>query len=171
MRILTTIVLTLFIATLSLQAQDYDKLIIENARHFNKALLDKDYEAYVATMNPHVVKAGGGEEFMMQAEKEKMQVFESGGMKYVSIEPIKVIAIAKEDDGIQGILMQKVILSLADSKFQRNVYFHAYSEDGVLWKYLDLEPFSETSITDYIPNFSEKLVIPAPEIGEAIKNE
>lgn len=169
MRLILLLFIFLFISS-NATGQQLKEAILRDAEIYNKAFMDENFEKMVAYTVPSVVKIGGGAELMVDVEKDKKAMYESQGAQFISILPLAVDRIVEDEGYYQAILTQEVVMSIADSRFKRNAYYLAVSQDvGETWTFVDLEPFTTESIKTYVPYFSDKLEVPTPDLAEIIK--
>jgi len=154
-----------------LTAQTQVENILRDAKTYNKAYLDNDFDTFTKMTIPSIVKLAGGAEIMTKVSKEHYKTMLSGGMKFISITPMKPSKIMLAGDDLHTILPQEVLTESGDEEFKRTVYYLASSnDDGKTWTFVDLEPYDSESIKLYVPNFSGELEIPAVEFAKKVNN-
>jgi hypothetical protein len=153
----------------NLSAQSQVENIMRDANTYNKAYLDKDFETYTQMTIPSIVNLAGGFEIMTKVSKEHYKTMLSGGMKFISITPLKPSKIMLGGDDLHAILPQEVVTLLGDDKYKRTAYFLASSSDeGDSWTFADLEPYDSESIKIFVPSFTGELEIPKVEYAQKI---
>lgn len=156
----------------SIWSQDFNSKIKTFAEEYNQTLIDHDYERIVALTDEDVVMKGGGVKLMVDVEKQKHEFMTASGISIISISPDALISTAINGNEVQAVLSQEIILSVADSKFKKTGYYFVRSKDrGETWRILDLEPFTDDSIKEFIPTISPDITIPEPVQGEIIKDK
>lgn len=165
------LLLVFTIVSMQLCGQDITDRIKSEAIKFNQFLLEGKYEQYANMMNPSVVYSGGGPKYMAGVEKEKIEALKKGGVKLVSISPLKVGELTQvTGGGFQTILTQEIIMTVGGEMFRQEAYYLAASDpDGKWWNFIDLEPYDKASIKDFIPEFSDDIEIPTRFKPEMIK--
>ena len=155
--------------SINLNAQSQVENIFKDARAYNEAYLNNDFETFTEMTVPSIVKLAGGSEIMTKVSKEHYKTMLSGGMEFISISPMKPSKIMLGGEDLHAILPQEVLTKIGDDKFKRVAYYLASSNDeGKTWTFADLEPYDKESIKLYVPSFTGELEIPAVEFAEKI---
>ena len=150
-------------------AQSQVENILRDAKAYNKAYLDNDFETFTEMTIPSIVKLAGGAEIMTKVSKEQYATMLSGGMEFISISPLKPSKIMLCGEDLHAIVPQEVHTKMGDDKYRRVAYYLASSNDeGKTWTFADLEPYDMESIKTYVPSFTGELEIPAVEYAEKI---
>ena len=140
-----------------------DNLLI-SAKKYNKAFIDKDFEALTAMTIPTVVNLAGGDEEFASISKSTLEVYANASIVFVSIDPNSPGEILPADKDLHAILPQTIVMKVGDVKYRKIAYYLASSSDqGLTWTFLDLEPYDVESLKEYVPNFTGELAI--PEVG------
>lgn len=162
-------ILFIGLMTMNLSAQTQVENLLRDAKTYNKAYLDRDFEKFTDLTVPSIVELAGGAEVMAEISKAQYETTISTGMKFVSISPNKPSKIMLGGNDLHAILSQEVITKLEDDKFSKTAYYLASSnDDGKTWTFVDLEPYDSESIKVFVPSFSGELEIPAIEYAEKI---
>ena len=165
------LLLALGFISFSLNAQSQVENMLNDAKAYNKAYLDNDFETYTKMTVPSIVKLAGGADIMTKVSKEQYKTMLSGGMEFVSIKPLKPSKIMLGGEDLHAILPQEVMTKIGDDEFKRVAYYLASSnDDGKTWTFVDLDPYDSESIKLFVPSFSGELEIPAVEYAEKINN-
>ena len=162
--------LLLSFLSINLHAQSQVENMLRDAKSYNKAYLDNDFETFTEMTVPSIVELAGGKEIMVKISKEQYETMTSSGMKFVSITPNKPSKIMIWGDDIHSILSQQVVSKMGDDKFEKTAYYLASSnDDGKTWSFVDLEPYDSETIKFFVPSFTGELEIPAIEYAEKIE--
>lgn len=155
--------------TLSLHAQSQVENMLRDAKSFNKAYLDKDFETFTKMTIPSIVELAGGAEEMIKISEEQYNTMVSAGIDFVSISPNKPSKIMLGGTDLHSILSQEVITKIGKDKYKKTAYYLASSNDeGKTWTFVDLEPYDAESIKIFVPSFTGELEIPAVEYAEKL---
>jgi len=169
---MTRVFTILFIALVStsIKAQTQVEALINDAKEFNAAYLNADFESYVDMTIPSVTELAGGKEIMMENTKSSYNLLAKSGTATLSIDPLKPHKFMFAGRYLQAILPQKIIQQIGETKFSKTVYYLANSADeGKTWTFLDLEPYDSESIKTFVPSVNDDIVIPTVETPEVIE--
>jgi hypothetical protein len=156
--------------TINLSAQTQVENLLRDAKSYNKAYLDRDFETFTALTVPSIVELAGGDEVMAKIAKEQYETTISTGMNFISITPNKPSKIMLGGNDLHAILSQQVITQMGDDQYKKTAYFLASSNDeGKTWTFVDLEPYDAESIKIFVPSFTGELEIPVGEFAEKIE--
>lgn len=163
--------IALSLLTINIHAQSQVETMLADAKKFNAAYIEMDFDKYIDMTIPSVVKVGGGKDIMVENAREQYLATISGGLNFESITPLKPGQIMISGDELHSILPQKVINIMGEARFTRTLYFLASSiDEGKTWTFLDLEPYDAESIKTFVPSFTGDLEIPEIETPIFIEN-
>ena len=155
---------------MNINAQSQVETMLRDAKTYNKAFLDNDFELYTSMTIPSIIELGGGMELMTKVSKEHFETLVSSGIEFVSFSPEKPEIIMVAGEELHAILPQNVVTKRKDGNYGRTVYYLACSkDDGKNWTFADLEPYDQESIKTFVPSFTGDLII--PEVEYAVKIE
>lgn len=165
-------ILFLTFISLSIQAQSQVELLLEDAKKFNEAFLNGDFDKYVDMTIPSVIEVAGGKEVMVTNAKASYEMTTKSGLTFESIDPLKPSKFMFAGRDLQSILPQTIITKIGETKISQKVYFLASSSDeGKTWTFLNLEPYDTSSIKTFVPSYTGDIEIPAAAQPELIKNK
>jgi len=168
-KILTIILFT--VLSFSINAQTNTDNLVKDAKEYNQAFLNGDFDKFTTMTIESVVKLAGGHDVMKENTQQSSKLNSSSGLKTISITPGDVSEIKKSGNQLHAILAQTVINQVGTTKFSRVMYYLAVSKDnGTSWTFLDLEPYGNESIKTFVPSFTGELSIPEFEQPEIIKD-
>lgn len=166
MKLFSSICLALFSFALSGQVQMEN--LMNDIKKYNEAYINQDHVTFTQYTIPSVVEKGGGEEIMSDVNKESFKTFASSGITIFSLtpqDPEDVKSVNGEENF--AIVPQEMVLKVANKKFKKIAYFLARSNNyGKSWTFLDLEPYDEKSIKEFIPLFPDDMEI--PKVNDAL---
>ena len=159
-----TLLLMFAFVSFSVHAQTQVENILRDAKLFNKANLELDFNTVVDMTVPSIVKLAGGKEIMVNVTKEQFITFSDAGITFISYTPLKPSKIMIGGSDLHSILPQEIVTKVGDDKFKKIAYYLASSNDeGKTWTFVDLEPYDAESIKIFVPSFSGALEIPSLE--------
>lgn len=157
---------------INLNGQSQVENLFRDAKEFNQAYLENDFDKFTSLMIPSIVELAGGHDIMVKVSKEQFKTMTSEGMEFVSIKPLKPGKIMLAGEDLHAILPQEVITKLGKDKYKRTAYYLASSnDDGDSWTFIDLDPYDSESIKTFVPSFTGDLEIPEIEYAEKIEKE
>ena len=135
-----------------------------DAEVMGKALVTKDYNAYISYTYPKLMKDMGGRDKMTETIKKQMDDLEKQGIKILSITYGEPSVIIKEKQELQATLPQEMQFQTADGKVKARTTIIAISQDdGKHWYFVDPGERDLETVRISLPNLSRKLVLPPSE--------
>jgi len=170
MRFIYSLMLVITTVMMSIAQVSYDDAIKYQADLYNEAFVNKDYDTYVDMTIESIVHLGGGKESMISVVKEQVEMYEGSNINLESIILERMSELYKSKDAFHVILRQRHILKIGETKYLKIANYLGESKDeGVTWKFLDLEAYDEESLALFIPGISPSVIIPSPEETLEIK--
>jgi len=168
--ILSIVFMTLL--SLSVNAQSQVELLLQDAKKFNKAFLEADFETYIDMTIPSVIEVAGGRDIMLTNAKESYEMTTKSGLKYESVEPLKPSKFMFAGRDLQSILPQTILTKIGETMISQKVYFLASSSDeGKTWTFLNLEPYDTASIKTFVPEYTGDIEIPEAEQPQLLETK
>ena len=166
MRLILTALLLL--TTFSSFAQS--STVKSQAEQMGKALIQKDYKAFVTFSYPAILSQMGGAEKMEANIARQMEAMESGGAKIIGLSYGAPSAIVKEGSELQCTIPQHMVVELSVGKVASGSTLIALSNDnGKRWYFVDAGERDLATVRKSLPNVSKALKIQKPTPPQLIK--
>ncbi|MEE9372801.1 MAG: hypothetical protein V3V00_07075 [Saprospiraceae bacterium] len=162
MRTFLSILISTFVFTLSAQNKTWDSVIEglhNSSTEYLTAFVKKDWDKYMSYSHPNIIEMAGGKEVLMKVAEETVAMYQSIGFKLESGKVIGDIETVDSSEGIQAIIPASLEMS---SEGQENTQsplklFAISSDGGENWIFVDLSRYDPSTITRFVPEFSEDL--------------
>lgn len=162
------LLISLFSATLSVQAQSDEELstlVLKHADSMAQCFIAKDYACFLNYSHPKVIHSMGGYQSALKKTKEEFRKFEEeDGITFEALKfgtPSKMIHAGTE---LQCIIQQQIEMLLPRGRMTAITTLIALSEDnGKSWYFTDASRFDLASMQRLIPSLSNDLVFPYPQ--------
>ena len=137
------------------------KALVEQAEQYTTAVVNSDFEAIAKLTHEDIISVGGGEEFLIMDLKAELDALAAQGLAYSSSEVGAHPEFLESEGELQTILPVKFYLMMNSKKVESWVNLFATSiDEGVTWKFVNLEKFDEPSLREFVKNVSPELVYP-----------
>ena len=135
--------------------------LVKQANDYASAVVNKDFNSIIGFTHNDVVEMGGGAEFMVTDLESQSLNLENQGLKYVSAEVGSHPEFLESSEELQTIIPVKFQMNMGDKKVESWTNLFAVSKDeGINWKFVNLEMFDEASLREFVKNVSSDLVYP-----------
>jgi len=135
--------------------------LVTQAKEYTSAIVNSEFESIAKLTHEDIISMGGGEEFLIMDLKAEVKSLEAQGMKYTSSEVGTHPEFLTSNGEMQTILPIKFHLLMNSEKVESWVNLFATSTDeGVTWKFVNLEKFDEPSLREFVKNVSTEIVYP-----------
>ena len=160
----------LFLITAFNLGQAQENNIKTQAEMMGKALLDKDYAAYVGYTYPAIAQQTGGIEKLTASIKQQMELLSNQGVKVISIKYGEPSVIIKEKDELQSVILQTMVFTSKEGNIETETGIIAISKDnGKHWYFIDPGEKDLETVRHTLPNISKKLVLPESKPVKVLK--
>lgn len=138
-------------------------VVKEEATKMGKALLDKDYQKFVATTYPKAFETTeGGKETLLHELEEQIRAMEAQGSYILKLWPENASDIVDTARELQCTIPQYMELKVPEGKVKTETTLVVLSPDrGKKWYFIDAAGKNIGELRELFPNLSSKLVIPA----------
>ena len=158
------ILILALLLTAHLCTAQYTEAIKRDATTYNEAYLAQDYDTYVDLSIEQIVKLGGGKASMISVATEQAEMYAGSNMKIESLTPEAVSEVYTSGDALHVVLGQRQVISAGDKKFTTLISYLAESlDEGKTWKFIDLTPYDQESLSLFMPGISPDVVVPSPQ--------
>lgn len=135
--------------------------LVKHANDYATAIVKKDFHSVIELTHNDIVEMGGGSEFMVGDLELQRTNLENQGMNYTSAEVGSHPEFLKSDGELQSVIPLKFHMSMGEKKVEAWTNLFAVSGDeGVSWKFVNLEMFDDSSLREFVKNVSEEFVFP-----------
>lgn len=162
------LLISLFSATLSAQAQSDEELnvlVLKHADSMAKCFIAKDYTCFLRYSHPKVIRSMGGPQSALKKTKDEFKRLEEEGITFEALKfgtPSKMIRVGTEE--VQCIIQQQIEMLLPRGRMTAITTLIAISEDnGKNWYFVDASRFDLPSMQRLIPSLSNDHVFPYPQ--------
>ena len=172
MRILLPIIFSIFISASGFSQEKVGDLIPlaevpesislnEHADSYAKAVAAGDYVRVAELTHQDIVKMGGGADFIISDLKAEGDQLTSQGFKYVSTEVGTHPEFLKSNTELQTVVPIKYYLNFQGKEVEAwSNLFACSTDEGVTWKFVNLEKFDDASLREFVSNVSTDFVFP-----------
>ncbi len=137
------------------------KALVQQAEQYTAAVVNSEFESIAKLTHEDIITMGGGEEFLIMDLKAELESLAAQGLTYSSSEVGAHPEFLESEGELQTILPVKFHLIMNSKKVESWVnLFAASTDEGVTWKFVNLEKFDEPSLREFVKNVSSELVYP-----------
>lgn len=135
--------------------------LVTQAQSYADAVVAADFTKVANMTHGDIVEMGGGMDYMVFDLKAEKETLTQQGLSYTSSEVGNHPEFYKSEGELQTIIPVKYHLVMNSKKVESWINLFASSADeGVTWKFVNLEKFDEASLREFVKNVSQDLVYP-----------
>lgn len=135
--------------------------LVKHANDYANAIVNRDFHSVIELTHNDVVEMGGGADYMVGDLELQRTNLENQGMKYASAEVGSHPEFLNSNGELQSVIPLKFHMNMGDKKVESWTNLFAVSADeGVSWKFVNLEMFDDASLREFVKNVSEEFVYP-----------
>lgn len=135
--------------------------LVTQVKSYANAVQSNNYEKVAELTHPDVINMGGGQKFIISDLKVEGDQLKSQGFTYTGIEVGNHPEFLVTTEEIQTVIPVKYFMSLNSKVVESwSNLFAVSSDEGMTWKFVNLDKFDEASLREFVSNVSPELVYP-----------
>lgn len=135
--------------------------LVAQAESYANAVQSNDYDKVAEMTHADVLAMGGGKDFIIADLKAEGDQLQKQGFSYKGTEVGNHPEFLKANEELQTIIPVKYYLSFNSKDVEAWTNLFAVSADeGVTWKFVNLDKFDEPSLREFVSNVSTELIYP-----------
>ncbi len=135
--------------------------LMKHADAYAKAVAAQDYAKVADLTHNDVIKMGGGKDFIISDLKAEGDQMSGQGFKYVTTEVGSHPEFLNSNEELQTVVPIKYYLSYGGKDVEAwSNLFASSTDEGVTWKFVNLEKFDDASLREFVSNVSTEFVFP-----------
>jgi len=136
--------------------------LTQYADNYAKAVASNDYALVAELTHDDVIKMGGGAEFIISDLKADGDQLTNQGFKYTNTEVGNHPEFLKSESQLQTVVPIRYYLTYQGKEVEAwSNLFACSTDEGVTWKFVNLEKFDEASLREFVSNVSPEFVFPS----------
>ncbi len=158
-----------FVAALSVQAQDIKSALTTNTQEYLNAYIEEDVNTILKYTHPNIIEMGGGEEYLVKDIAGELEMIKTQGLKYIGAEVMDVDNNFELHGEKFFLVPHSWLVEIGGNSYKSVTYVLASTADeGMTWSFINVSKYNAKNLAVYIPGFDESIEFPTASPFEQI---